>query len=38
MFIRKRIKYNCHIGECDKAFSYYCPACGQAIDWSGEDE
>lgn len=25
--IRKRIYYNCHNGECDKTFFYYCPVC-----------
>lgn len=24
---RKRLYYNCHNGECDKAFIYYCPVC-----------
>lgn len=24
---RKRLFYNCHNGECDKAFIYYCPVC-----------
>ena len=22
-----RLYYNCHNGECDKAFIYYCPVC-----------
>lgn len=24
---RGRLFYNCHNGECDKAFIYYCPVC-----------